>query len=492
MLKHYWWHISEAHAELENAKRSWATILKCVRKADKNVPRHNHNRKYVDAVVRSVDAAEYAAVLVGEGEYECTYDGMVALHQRVLDGGWDVLRCRTAYDEYITRAIQLEDVLAHAAGKQQLKKIKQSFSDFLFIPGHHVWYRSAVRWSFPTRRRRWWTTPLNTLESVWYRYLEQVSLKLIAVFFAMLSVLVIWTECTVFTERFNVDLSPFSLLLGSALTPFAVELIVWIPVTYITVCVFSSLFAIRVLHYYRFLPGGVTNARTLLMSASYMGRLVSNCIIITIFCFGHSFHQVPPLVYNYLLMIHCGPGLARTTAYSDLMGMMPLLGSTFTVFFPIVLIVLVLFVVTNLGSRILGLCRVKQFDFSESFDDENCSNGERVLRAEKAALERSWQLEEIVSDDDGEALVESPSNVFSEPKTTTTTSTSSSSSSTPTTSPSSDIKVDMPSILRLNTVEPMVERKGGHLPRAQAGLLRSLDQAQPGGEKRVGDGILDF
>ena len=72
----------------------------------------------------------------------------------------------------------------------------------------------------------------------------------------------------------SIDLSIFSLLLKSAVTPFAVELLgerahifllfslvlffcslVWIPVTYITVCVFHSLFSVRVLHYYRFLPG---------------------------------------------------------------------------------------------------------------------------------------------------------------------------------------------------------------------------------------------
>lgn len=142
-------------------------VLKVVHNADRNVPKHNHNRKYVDAVVASVPPEEYEAVVVAEGDYDCTYDGMVALHGQVQDAQWDLVRCKTLFYDYIHRAVQLEDVISHAQGNQ-------------------IWWRSSVRWSFGGRRRRFWTPVVNTLESWWYRYLEQISLKLLAIWCALL------------------------------------------------------------------------------------------------------------------------------------------------------------------------------------------------------------------------------------------------------------------------------------------------------------------
>ncbi len=147
-----------------------------------------------------------------------------------MEASWDTLRCKTQYYDYIRSAIELEDVIDHTQG-------------------HQVWYRSSVRWSFYQRPRRCWTPALNTLESWWYRYFEQLSLKMLALFCALLSVLVVWTEVTQFTfnpKGLALDLSVFSLLLGTARTPFAVELLVWVTVSYITVCVFSSIFAVKV------------------------------------------------------------------------------------------------------------------------------------------------------------------------------------------------------------------------------------------------------
>lgn len=193
-------------------------------------------------------------------------------------------------------------------------------------------------------------------------------------------VVVIWTEVTFFSWSVSsgkVDLSLFSLMLNTAYTPFAVELLVFLPVAYMAFCVLHSLFSIRVLHFYRFLPKA-TNARTLLYSASFVGRLI------------------PPLVYNYLLMIHCGVGaiMIRSSSYSQLMGAMqafPILGDAFAVFYPIVLILLVVVVLFNLVDRILGLFRVKQFEFDEHFDDTTIAAGERILKVEREALDRSWE-----------------------------------------------------------------------------------------------------
>lgn len=199
----------------------------------------------------------------------------------------------------------------------------------------------------------------------------------------------------------GIDLSLFSLMLNTAYTPFAIEMLVFIPVTYITICVMHSLFSIRIFSYYRFVPGGATNSRTLLMSASYMGRLV------------------PPLVFNYMLMIHCGSqadtSMLRYSAYMGLMGTMkafPIMGDAFAVFFPMVLIILVAMVLFNLGDRVLALFRVRQFQFDDHFDDAAIAQGERILLAEREALLRQVDMtdEEELEAELTMGLVSSASN----------------------------------------------------------------------------------
>ncbi len=250
----------------------------------------------------------------------------------------------------------------------------------------------------------------------------------------------------------HIDLSIFSLLLSSAKTPFAVELLVWIPVSYITICVFSSLFSIRILHYYRFLPGQATNPRTLLVSASYMGRLV------------------PPLVFNYLLMIHCGAGGLRKSAYSELMGPMnafPLLGDAFAVFFPMVLVLLVAAVLFNVADRILALFRVKQFQFDDHFDDESIAAGERILRTEREAMGRAFELstdeedleEELVSSAEPEKVRFLPAVKPLSPGGGASASSSSSSAAA-------------------GGAQAGEAPRKARLPRAAAGLLRSLEAEQ--------------
>ena len=81
-----------------------------MRNADRSITAHDHNRKYMELVLRDCPP-EYGDVVVGEGEYVASYDGMVALHARVQTAAWDLTRTRAVYLDYLHRAIRLEDIL---------------------------------------------------------------------------------------------------------------------------------------------------------------------------------------------------------------------------------------------------------------------------------------------------------------------------------------------------------------------------------------------
>ena len=59
---------------------------------------------------------------------------------------------------------------------------------------------------------------------------------------------------------------------------------------------------------------------------------------------------------------------------------MPVVVDAFAVFFPMVLLLLVAIVLFNLVDRLLSLCRVKQFEFDDHFDDSSIAAGYRKRR----------------------------------------------------------------------------------------------------------------
>lgn len=57
----------------------------------------------------------------------------------------------------------------------------------------------------------------------------------------------------------------------------------------------------------------------------------------------------------------------------------PIFGSDFTSFFPIVLVVLCIFNVYDIYGKVLGFLGLKQFQFAENFNDDKIEEGKQLL-----------------------------------------------------------------------------------------------------------------
>jgi hypothetical protein len=61
----------------------------------------------------------------------------------------------------------------------------------------------------------------------------------------------------------------------------------------------------------------------------------------------------------------------------------PIFGSGFTLFFPLVLIIFCLLILFNIHGKLLNFIGLKQFQFTESFADDRIEEGKKLLREGK-------------------------------------------------------------------------------------------------------------
>lgn len=66
----------------------------------------------------------------------------------------------------------------------------------------------------------------------------------------------------------------------------------------------------------------------------------------------------------------------------------PVMGYVFRVIFPIILVILILFNVFDLYKKILTAIGLKQFEFSDDFEDERIDDGKIILAKERKRCEK--------------------------------------------------------------------------------------------------------
>jgi len=148
-------------------------------------------------------------------------------------------------------------------------------------------------------------------------------------------------------------------------------LFVFLPVVYIALCAYWSLFQLRIFNYYRLIPHHQSDANSLLFSAAYLSRLTA------------------PMAYNFLLLIN-----NEGSSFGEFMGqikMAPILGKDYNLYFPIVLVVFSIANLFNLYTKFVrAFCirRFQRFVFDEDFSDSQIERGRELVTHERELRER--------------------------------------------------------------------------------------------------------
>ncbi|KDD72244.1 hypothetical protein H632_c3640p0, partial [Helicosporidium sp. ATCC 50920] len=201
----------------------------------------------------------------------------------------------------------------------------------------------------------------------WVRFLWMMrctarpwALRLLSLACVALSGTVVWCEATIATGT-SPDLSPWSLALRAAANgpSFPAQLLAALPLVYMGACTYFSLILVGNFSFYHVVPGA-TWAYSLLLSGSLLCRFAA------------------PLAFNYLHVVRLS---SAQTVFSEKMARamadVPLLGTSFNTWFPLVLVVYVLLLALNLWERCASkLFTTSRFRFDvERADDEHTAAG---------------------------------------------------------------------------------------------------------------------
>ena len=219
----------------------------------------------------------------------------------------------------------------------------------------------------------------------WHVYCVPAFHRTISVVFMILSAMVLWCEITMFLASSNFRISVFSLMMDAAPSNFfLLQMIVLIPLVYVAFVCYFALFRAKLFSFYEFVPHYSDN-QTMLFNALFVSRFTL------------------PICYNLLMFVHeeqllnggldyrsCevpsfnGTGFCYSTGFSSVLGVMdvvPLLGKEFNIYFPIVLLILIVMNLFSVWSCLFRLCGVKRFTFEEHETKETVEQGRHLLLA---------------------------------------------------------------------------------------------------------------
>jgi LMBR1-like membrane protein len=302
----------------------------------------------VEQIIAELPEEDYADwVVSSRGEETYTVSKLVKLHTKTMDIVRYKQRTEALLNSLHGSAFELEDVLRAAESRS--------------------WAANRIEWSFSEPRKHRMAAAFDRIEYVWKMYLEVPLLKVLSVLSVVMSAAVVWSECTFWSTEVGSrpDLSPFSQLLNiPGLGLVGTMLFIFVPISYMALCAFYSLFKLRLFNYYHIIPHHQTDSNSLLFSAAWLCRLTA------------------PLAFNFLLLVHQFECTSFSVVLSS-MNIVPVVGNTFNWFFPALLVLLCVVTFFNLGGRVLTLLKIKRFQFTDTFNDTQIDEGRDLLVRER-------------------------------------------------------------------------------------------------------------
>ncbi|KAG9451420.1 hypothetical protein H6P81_011385 [Aristolochia fimbriata] len=288
------------------------------------------------------------------GENDMDYDTdektMATLRRQLRRAREEYYRYKSEYKACVKEALELEDTIKNY---ERLDAIGWKYVS-----------------SFRPARLGTLGSVLDTLELVWRCMLRKQLEKLLAIVLGCMSAAILLAEATILPS--GVDLSLFSILINAVgKQEVLVQVAALVPLMYMCICTYYSLFKIGMLMFYSLTPRQ-TSSVSLLMICSMVAR------------------YAPPICYNFLNLIRLD-GNAKTI-FEKRMGniddAVPFFGRGFNKIYPLVMVIYTLLVASNFFDRVIDFFGSwKRFKLQSEADDVNGLDPSGIIILQK---ERSW------------------------------------------------------------------------------------------------------
>ncbi|XP_057970572.1 uncharacterized protein LOC131159571 [Malania oleifera] len=300
------------------------------------------------------------------GENDMDYDtdekSMATLRRHLRIAREEYYRYKSEYMTYVMEALELEDTV---------KNYER---------------RSATGWKYISTLRPSRTGTLgsffDTVELIWRCIFTKQLEKLLAIILGCMSAAILLAEATLLLPN-RVNLSLFSNLIKSVREQEVfVQVFAFIPLMYMCVCTYYSLFKIGMLMFYSLTPRQ-TSSVSLLMICSMVAR------------------YAPPISYNFLNLIRL-PDKKKTvfeTRMGNIDAAVPFFGTGFNKIYPLIMVIYTVLVASNFFDRVIDFFGSwKRFRFQTEANDTDGfdPSGLIILQKERSWLEQGRRVGEHV------------------------------------------------------------------------------------------------
>ncbi|KAM4745430.1 G-protein coupled receptor-associated protein LMBRD2B-like isoform 1-T5 [Anableps anableps] len=363
LLAKTYFKVAKLATEKASAEENLADVMEEVTDINECV-RFNHSlRKCVDTILTKCPTRyqeEMGRNVENSREHGGipTKSGLIKLHEKVISAVQRHSQTQVQWSLLLDEAFHLEDIAANQSSPPRV--ITKSFSS-----NHLGWVRRFIY------------TP--AVEWYWECVFRKTFCRLLAVLLSLLSVAVVWSECTFFSAR--PVLSLFAVFVQKAEQHYNyifIEMVCFVSILFMCVCVYSTVFRIRFFNYYHLVPYHQTDAYSLLFSGMLFCRLT------------------PPLCLNFLGLIHMDSAISHQdriqTSYTSIMGSMrllPVISDGFYIYYPMLVVLLCIATIYKLGARCLNLLGFYQYITDNDLTSDLVEEGKELIRRERRIRQRA-------------------------------------------------------------------------------------------------------
>ncbi|XP_013643076.2 LMBR1 domain-containing protein 2 homolog A-like isoform X2 [Brassica napus] len=360
--------IAKIAVKLDNAHQELSNAIVVAQATSTQMSKRDPMRPYmnvIDAMLAKMFREDPSFKPQGGqlGENDMDYDtdekSMATLRRHLRNAKEEYYRYKSEYLTYVTEALVLEDTMKNYE--------RRDSTGWKYIS------------SFRTSRSGKWRNLLDTLEFIWRCLLKKHIQMMLAIVTGIMSAAILLAEATLLLSK--LDLSLFSILIRFVKSDeLLVQAFAFVPLVYMCICTYYSLFKIGMLMIYSLTPRQ-TSSVNLLMICSMIAR------------------YAPPISYNFINLIQ----LRSETIFEKKMGRIddavPVFGQRFNEIYPLIMVIYTLLVASNFFDRVFNYFGSwKKFKFQTETDDMDGfdPSGLMILKKERTWLEEGQKVGELV------------------------------------------------------------------------------------------------
>ncbi|KAL6861803.1 hypothetical protein ACP4OV_017503 [Aristida adscensionis] len=364
--------IANKAIKLDHAHREYCNTIFVVQATSNQMSKRDPLRRCMDIIdnilaqmLQDDPLFKPAGGKLGESDmdYDTDEKTMAVLRRQLRRAHEQYYRHKSEYMTYVIEALELEDTVRNYE--------QRDVNGWRYVSSFRG-NRSGTLGSF-----------LDSIEFIWRCLLRQQLMRVLSVLLGCISASILLAEATLLPS--GVDLSLFSNLINAVgKREVLVQVSAFVPLMYMCICTYYSLFKIGMMVFYSLTPGQ-TSSVSLLMICSMVAR------------------YAPPISYNFLNLIHLGEN-AKTT-FEKRMGsidhIVPFFGRSFNRLYPLIMVVFTLLVAGNFFGYLIeffgSLKRFKYWTDQEEDMDGFDPYGLLILQRERICMEQGRKVSEHVT-----------------------------------------------------------------------------------------------